>query len=61
MSKRYSESEIRDMTLYFGDIIDLAYSLTWGGYLPDDLDIVRDLGLSYSVYKVDIIDKEVMY
>lgn len=40
---------------YFGkDLFKLAFSLTWGGYLHNDLDIVKDLGLVYSVYKVEI-------
>ena len=36
------------------DLYDLALSLTWGGYLQRDLEIVKDLGLKYCVYKVDI-------
>lgn len=40
---------------YFGaDLFELAFSLTWGGYLHNDLDIAKDLGLVYRVYKVEI-------
>ena len=37
---------------YFGKTLwDLAFSLTWGGYLPNDVQIAKDLGLGYGVYK----------
>ena len=34
---------------------DLAFSLTWGGYLPNDVQIAKDLGLGYGVYKTSNI------
>ena len=43
---------------FYGDYHDLALSLTWGGYLQNDLDIVKDLGFTYSTYKVDIAGEE---
>lgn len=41
---------------YFGKTLwDLAFSLTWGGYLPNDVQIAKDLGLGYGVYKTSNI------
>lgn len=43
---------------FYGDFHDLALSLTWGGYLQNDLDIAKDLGFMYSTYKMDITGEE---
>ena len=40
------------------DLSDLAISLTWGGYMHNDLDLVNDLGLAYGIYRLDRTDKE---
>lgn len=36
------------------NFFDLAFSLTWGGYLHNDPDMVKDLGFRYQIYKVDM-------
>ena len=58
-SEEYSFGELQVVSLiekYFGKTLwDLAFSLTWGGYLPNDVQIAKDLGLGYGVYKTSNI------
>ena len=57
--EEYSFGELQVVSLiekYFGKTLwDLAFSLTWGGYLPNDVQIAKDLGLGYGVYKTSNI------
>ncbi|MDE7287391.1 MAG: hypothetical protein K2N55_11205 [Lachnospiraceae bacterium] len=43
------------------DLYDLALSLTWGGYLQKDLEIVKDFGFRYDVFKVDLVGDEKLF
>lgn len=36
------------------NLSDLALSLTWGGYMHNDIKIVNDLGLTYGIYRLDM-------
>ena len=39
---------------YDSDLIRLLMTMRWGGYQPNDVDIMEDLGLVYETYKIEV-------